>query len=167
MCKISVHTKKTDAKRPLTQGTCRDRAEERRKGFNPDYERVSADLASLVGGGRGIGIDGDPSDPNQLSMEEKSKYLGGDMDHTHLVKGLDYALLQKVSPLPLCTLLGTETCLSNVVAELQGHWNHVAPVGSRGALMCSRGCHSNPRLFWRQYDKSSTADHTQHHAHGD
>lgn len=25
-----------------------------------------------------------------------SKYLGGDMEHTHLVKGLDYALLQKV-----------------------------------------------------------------------
>lgn len=27
---------------------------------------------------------------------EESKYLGGDMEHTHLVKGLDYALLQKV-----------------------------------------------------------------------
>ena len=26
----------------------------------------------------------------------ESKYLGGDMDHTHLVKGLDFALLQKV-----------------------------------------------------------------------
>jgi hypothetical protein len=26
---------------------------------------------------------------------EKSKFLGGDMEHTHLVKGLDYALLQK------------------------------------------------------------------------
>uniref|UniRef100_A0A1X7SYJ9 RED-like N-terminal domain-containing protein n=1 Tax=Amphimedon queenslandica TaxID=400682 RepID=A0A1X7SYJ9_AMPQE len=25
-----------------------------------------------------------------------SKYLGGDIEHTHLVKGLDYALLQKV-----------------------------------------------------------------------
>ena len=28
--------------------------------------------------------------------EEHSKYLGGDMKHTHLVKGLDYALLNKV-----------------------------------------------------------------------
>lgn len=28
---------------------------------------------------------------------QESKYLGGDMKHTHLVKGLDYALLQKVS----------------------------------------------------------------------
>lgn len=27
---------------------------------------------------------------------EESKYLGGDMEHTHLVKGLDYALLEKV-----------------------------------------------------------------------
>jgi hypothetical protein len=25
-----------------------------------------------------------------------SKYLGGDIAHTHLVKGLDFALLQKV-----------------------------------------------------------------------
>lgn len=29
-------------------------------------------------------------------MIQESKYLGGDMEHTHLVKGLDYALLQKV-----------------------------------------------------------------------
>ena len=27
---------------------------------------------------------------------EQSKYLGGDLKHTHLVKGLDYALLQKI-----------------------------------------------------------------------
>ena len=27
---------------------------------------------------------------------EESKYLGGDMEHTHLVKGLDFSLLQKV-----------------------------------------------------------------------
>lgn len=31
----------------------------------------------------------------EVSTEE-SKYLGGDLDHTHLVKGLDYALLTKV-----------------------------------------------------------------------
>lgn len=30
---------------------------------------------------------------------QESKFLGGDMEHTHLVKGLDFALLQKVSPL--------------------------------------------------------------------
>lgn len=30
-------------------------------------------------------------------MIQESKFLGGDMEHTHLVKGLDFALLQKVS----------------------------------------------------------------------
>ena len=29
-------------------------------------------------------------------MIQESKFLGGDMEHTHLVRGLDYALLQKV-----------------------------------------------------------------------
>ena len=33
---------------------------------------------------------------------QESKFLGGDMEHTHLVKGLDYALLQKVRPV-LCS----------------------------------------------------------------
>ena len=32
---------------------------------------------------------------NNLTVEE-SKFLGGDVQHTHLVKGLDYALAQKV-----------------------------------------------------------------------
>ena len=32
---------------------------------------------------------------SKVSLLE-SKYLGGDMEHTHLVKGLDYALLEKV-----------------------------------------------------------------------
>ena len=27
---------------------------------------------------------------------ETTKYLGGDVEHTHLVKGLDYALLVKI-----------------------------------------------------------------------
>lgn len=30
----------------------------------------------------------------QLDIE-KSKYLGGDVEYTHLVKGLDYALLER------------------------------------------------------------------------
>ncbi len=29
-----------------------------------------------------------------LTIDE-TKFLGGDVEHTHLVKGLDYALLQK------------------------------------------------------------------------
>lgn len=57
-------------------GGYRDRAEERRKGINPDYEDEIARLVNMDA--------------------EKTKYLGGDIKHTHLVKGLDYALLQKV-----------------------------------------------------------------------
>ena len=40
-------------------------------------------------------------------MIQESKYLGGDMEHTHLVKGLDFALLQKVKDthLVLCQSL--------------------------------------------------------------
>ena len=41
-----------------------------------------------------LGTGGDV-DVTKLSMEE-SKFLGGDLEHTHLVRGLDYALLQKV-----------------------------------------------------------------------
>lgn len=65
----------------------RDRAEERRRGINPDYQAANQ-LLNV--------ISSSDVDPNKLSIEE-SKYLGGDLEHTHLVKGLDYALLQKVS----------------------------------------------------------------------
>jgi response regulator of citrate/malate metabolism len=54
----------------------RDRADERRKDKNEDPQDEIAALA-------GVDI-------------EMSKYLGGDAEHTHLVKGLDYALLNKV-----------------------------------------------------------------------
>lgn len=54
----------------------RDRADERRKGHNPDYADKLNQMASMDA--------------------ETSKYLGGDVEHTHLVKGLDYALLVKI-----------------------------------------------------------------------
>ena len=38
---------------------------------------------------------------------DESKYLGGDMQHTHLVKGLDYVLKQKVG-----------TCVEWILAHL-------------------------------------------------
>ena len=59
-------------------GTYRDRAKERRKGLNIDYK--------------------DTSDLIQFATEDKdmSKFLGGDEKHTHLVKGLDLALADKV-----------------------------------------------------------------------
>ena len=55
----------------------RDRADERRKDANPDY-------------------DNDTMKAIQTLDVEKTKFLGGDVDHTHLVKGLDYTLLKKI-----------------------------------------------------------------------
>lgn len=63
---------------------CRDRAAERRKQEDGDYSAV----------GEYSAVPAQPSMHN-ISIEE-SKFLGGDLEHTHLVKGLDFALLQKV-----------------------------------------------------------------------
>lgn len=56
----------------------RDRAKERRE-LKGEYERVAAEWENH----------------GEVTVEQ-SKYLGGDLNHTHLVKGLDYALLTKV-----------------------------------------------------------------------
>ena len=58
------------------EGQYRDRADERRKDKNEEPE---SEVAAAVS----VDI-------------EMSKYLGGDLEHTHLVKGLDFALLNKV-----------------------------------------------------------------------
>jgi hypothetical protein len=117
----------------------RDRAEERRRGVNPDYESANqllsiiqaggttasaAKSAAAAGGAGGMtpAVGATPSrfgatpaggggggsaraGSSAIATEaggvlrgvsvEDSKYLGGDLDHTHLVKGLDYALLNK------------------------------------------------------------------------
>ncbi|KAG2488795.1 hypothetical protein HYH03_012595 [Edaphochlamys debaryana] len=78
----------------------RDRAEERRRGKNLDYEEASAVLSALAGSAGpdpGLGLGGLAAGGVDLSRlsEEETKYLGGDMRFTHLVKGLDYALLHK------------------------------------------------------------------------
>lgn len=65
----------------------RDRAAERRKGIVTDFDAIPEDLANILQGGQ--------ANLNKLSYEE-SKFLGGDIAHTHLVKGLDFALLQKI-----------------------------------------------------------------------
>lgn len=54
----------------------RDRAKERRLGVSSEYS-ISEEAV------KGLTV-------------EESKYLGGDMEHTHLVRGLDFALLAKV-----------------------------------------------------------------------
>jgi IK cytokine len=55
----------------------RDRAQERRTGTNLDYTDTDAVAA-------------------QALTAEETRFLGGDAEHTHLVKGLDFALLQRV-----------------------------------------------------------------------
>lgn len=75
----------------------RDRARERREGANPDYQ--SEDPLSSTAGYRAVAPDaksGLDAAERRRQMIQESKFLGGDMEHTHLVKGLDYALLQKV-----------------------------------------------------------------------
>lgn len=75
----------------------RDRAKERRDGANPDYQ--NEDLITSAAGYRAVAPDaksGLDAAERRRQMIQESKFLGGDMEHTHLVKGLDYALLQKV-----------------------------------------------------------------------
>ena len=94
----------------------RDRAEERRRGINSDYESADRFTAALTGG----------VDVSQLTVEE-TKYLGGDMDHTHMVKGLDYALLHKVGicmegkRLSVCILLHCHGAMHSVTRMPMHH----------------------------------------------
>jgi len=79
----------------------RDRAEERRLNVNPDYQdNPSEEILTAFHAVAPVDQHNDESSKSgadsRASMIEKSKYLGGDIDHTHLVKGLDYALLNKV-----------------------------------------------------------------------
>ncbi|CAI5473859.1 unnamed protein product [Closterium sp. Yama58-4] len=74
----------------------RDRAKERREEVNPDYKDTT--VPSHLGQLNAVappGVDLTTTDAHKLAIE-KSKFLGGDVEHTHLVKGLDYALLNKV-----------------------------------------------------------------------
>ncbi|KQJ89586.1 suppressor of mec-8 and unc-52 protein homolog 2 [Brachypodium distachyon] len=73
----------------------RDRAKERREDQNPDYEPTELGSFHAVAPPGAPGADLRLADAQKISIE-KSKYLGGDLEHTHLVKGLDFALLNKV-----------------------------------------------------------------------
>lgn len=65
----------------------RDRAEERRKGINPDYDGFTTEMNT---------VNGQTAATEAALTIDETKFLGGDVEHTHLVKGLDYALLAKV-----------------------------------------------------------------------
>lgn len=97
--------KQEDTKLQELADKYRDRARERRDGDNPDYQAmdaVGAGAAAAAAAGsayRAVAPDvksGIDAAERRRQMIQESKFLGGDMEHTHLVKGLDYALLQKV-----------------------------------------------------------------------
>ncbi|OMJ26503.1 Protein Red [Smittium culicis] len=88
----------------------RDRAAERRKqnnnAINAEHDSSTFDSSSSINTQSSLlNIDFNSQDSNQnpatdnssnhLVEYEQSKYLGGDFEHTHLVKGLDYLLLAK------------------------------------------------------------------------
>ncbi|KAJ1769558.1 hypothetical protein LPJ67_007126, partial [Coemansia sp. RSA 1938] len=66
----------------------RDRAAERRQTVVDPHEPHTADTTAPV--------LHDSALSEQQRLYEQSKHLGGDSEHTHLVKGLDYLLLEKM-----------------------------------------------------------------------
>lgn len=75
----------------------RDRAKERREGANVDF--TQNDARNSTSGYRAVAPDvksGIDTAERRRQLIQESKFLGGDLQHTHLVKGLDYALLTKV-----------------------------------------------------------------------
>lgn len=69
----------------------RDRAKERRENRDAIDDRMATSAYHAVP----ATLDMD-SEARRKQVIEESKYLGGDMEHTHLVKGLDYVLLEKI-----------------------------------------------------------------------
>ncbi|KAI0285809.1 RED-like protein N-terminal region-domain-containing protein [Russula aff. rugulosa BPL654] len=65
----------------------RDRAEERRAGKEGDYAQVEALLEEFE--------KKNAENEDRAAVEEQRRYLGGDSDHSILVKGLDFALLEQ------------------------------------------------------------------------
>ena len=73
----------------------RDRAKERREGKSVDYALLDVDITSS--NAHPHHYDGHvTAEEMKKKQAELSKYLGGDEEHTHLVKGLDRVLAQKV-----------------------------------------------------------------------
>ena len=71
----------------------RDRARERRDGGEGVVGEESTNAYRAVAPNARENHD---AAERRRQMIHESKYLGGDMEHTQLVKGLDFALLQKM-----------------------------------------------------------------------
>jgi len=82
---------KTKKKNQEKDDLYRDRAEERRDGVNMDYSQYVALQEKYAT------VNTKIKTKKEIEEEIKdSKVLGGTLESTHLVKGLDYVLLQKV-----------------------------------------------------------------------
>ena len=96
----------------------RDRAKERREGrTNADYAGIDAGEAAVAG------ADADSSS-NVLGgadaeADNMTKYLGGDESRTHLVKGLDLALAEKVRREEMGTMDGAHANASSDDVNLE------------------------------------------------
>ncbi|CAM6089290.1 unnamed protein product [Calypogeia fissa] len=93
--KFKTKPKEDEKPEDLDLPRYRDRAKERREDLNPDYDHTASELGSLHAVAPPGTVDLRTSDAHRISIEN-SKYLGGDVEHTHLVKGLDFALLHKI-----------------------------------------------------------------------
>lgn len=90
--------KQEDTKLQELSEKYRDRARERRDGNTREYQPTDV-AGNSDNAYRAVAPDlksGMDAAERRRQMIQESKFLGGDMEHTHLVKGLDYALLQKV-----------------------------------------------------------------------
>ena len=79
---VDTQTEGGEGKKKMKKGGSgggyRDRAAERRKGINPDYNPSLEEKVS------------------EIEDMEKRRFFGGDVENTHLVSGLDYILLEKM-----------------------------------------------------------------------
>lgn len=88
----------------------RDRAGDRQDGANLDYQ--AEDHLSPASGCRAVAPDlqsGMDSAERRRQMIQESKFLRGDMEHTRLVKGLDYAWEPHILNLP--PTFGSRKCV--------------------------------------------------------
>jgi IK cytokine len=74
----------------------RDRAKERREASTSSKTSNEHEYFNTTAIYHAVGPELNDQVDSRRRLIEESKYLGGDLEHTHLVKGLDYALLQKV-----------------------------------------------------------------------
>ena len=87
------YKKTTEARQKELAERYRDRADERRQ-ETKNYEIANLESQANQYAPAGSSI-ASVADRRKQTIQE-SKFLGGDMEHTHLVKGLDFALLQKM-----------------------------------------------------------------------